>query len=56
MAEKITLTIDEIHDIREAHYEKTKDMSFEEYKKSLDEEIAPILDLLKAKKNPANVA
>lgn len=52
MTDNITLTIDEIHAIRAEHYEKTKDMSFDEYKKSLDAEIAPILLILnKAKKN-----
>lgn len=48
----ITLTIDEIHAIREEHHEKTKGMNFEDYKKELDAEIAPILLLLnKAKAN-----
>ena len=42
----ITLTIDEIHSIREEHSRKTKDMNFDEYKKVLDAEIAPVLLLL----------
>ena len=50
MTDNITLTIDEIHAIRSEHYEKTKDMSFDEYKKSLDAEIAPIMLILNAKK------
>lgn len=41
--ENITLTIDEIHTIREEHSKKTKDMDFDEYKKLLDAEIAPML-------------
>ncbi len=41
--ENITLTIDEIHAIREEHSQKTKDMDFDEYKKLLDAEIAPTL-------------
>lgn len=46
MNKNITLTIDEIHKIREEHYEKTKDMSFEEYKAELKTEIAPVLEML----------
>lgn len=54
MTDNITLTIDEIHAIRAEHYEKTKNMSFDEYKKSLDAEIAPILLILnKTKKHSA---
>lgn len=41
--ENITLTIDEIHAIREEHSEKTKDMDFNEYRTILDAEIAPTL-------------
>lgn len=49
--ENITLTIDEIHAIREEHSRKTKDMEFDEYKKLLDAEIAPTLLVLdRAKK------
>ncbi len=46
----ITLTIDEIHAIREEHSKKTKDISFDEYRKILDAEIAPtLLALARAK-------
>lgn len=41
--ENITLTLDEIHAIREEHSRNTKDMNFDEYKKLLDIEIAPTL-------------
>lgn len=41
--ENITLTIDEIHAIREEHSEKTKGMDFNEYRAILDAEIAPTL-------------
>lgn len=44
------LTIDDIHKIREEHYNKTKNMSFEEYKKELKIETAPIIELLKTMK------
>lgn len=50
MDKNITLTVDEIHKIREEHYEKTKDMSFEEYKADLKSEIAPVLEMLESKK------
>ena len=43
----ITLTVDEIHKIREEYYERTKDMSFEEYKIDLKSEIAPILESIR---------
>lgn len=47
----ISLTIDEIHAIREEHSKKTKDMSFDKYKELLDTEIAPtLLALARAKK------
>lgn len=46
MENNITLTIDEIHAIREEHYQKTNGLCFDEYKKLLDDEIAPILLLL----------
>lgn len=42
----ITLTIDEIHSIREEHYQETKNMCFAEYKRHLDAEIAPVLLIL----------
>ena len=48
MDKNITLTVDEIHKIREEHYEKTKDMSFEEYKADLKSEIAPVLEMLES--------
>ncbi len=41
--ENITLTIDEIHSIREEHSQRTKELSFGEYRKLLDAEIAPTL-------------
>lgn len=50
MKKNITLTIDEIHSIREEHCEKTNGLSFNEYKKLLDDEVAPILLLLNQKK------
>lgn len=48
MNKSITLTVDEIHKIREEHYEKTKNMSFEEYKAELKTEIAPVLEMLES--------
>lgn len=51
--ENITLTIDEIHAIREEHSKKTKDLDFDEYKKLLDSEIAPVLLMLNRIKNAA---
>lgn len=56
MSENITLTIEEIHKIREEHYEKTKAMPFDEYQKNLKAEIAPFLVMLnnaKAKRQAA---
>lgn len=48
--ENITLTIDEIHSIRKEHSQKTRNLSFEEYRKLLDDEIAPaLLTLARAK-------
>lgn len=48
--DNITLTIDEIHAIREEHSRKTGDMDFDEYKRQLDAEIAPVLlELSRAK-------
>jgi len=44
----ITLTVDEIHKIREEHYEKTKDMSFEECKAELKAEITLVLAMLES--------
>lgn len=51
MNDGITLTIDEIHAIRKAHSEKTKDMNFDEYKKLLDAEAAPVRLTLEHAKN-----
>lgn len=52
MDKNITLTIDEIHTIREEHCQETKGLCFDEYRKLLDDEIAPILlSLSWAKKN-----
>lgn len=54
--ENISLTIDEIHAIRQEHSQKTKDMSFDEYQKLLDMEIAPaLLALDRAKKQLENI-
>ena len=50
------LTIDEIHVIREEHVERTKHMSFAEYKKDLDREVAPILAKLRDAKRKAHGA
>ena len=41
MENTITLTIDEIHAIRDEYSKRTKDMEFEEYRKSLDAELPP---------------
>lgn len=54
MKKNITLTIDEIHTIREDHFEKTNGLSFEEYKKLLNDEIASTLLLLRQKKGLLN--
>lgn len=51
MDNNITLTIDEIHAIRKEHSEQTKDLPFDEYRKLLDEEIAPALKMLEERKN-----
>lgn len=51
MENNITLTIDEIHAIRAEHSERTKDLPFDEYRKLLDEEIAPALRKLEELKN-----
>lgn len=52
--ENITLTIDEIHAIREEHSRKTKEMDFTEYRKLLDAEIAPMLLALAQAKESYN--
>ncbi len=44
------LTLDDIHKIREEHAILSRDMSFEEYKKALSQDIQPLLDLLKSMK------
>ena len=46
MKKNINLTVEEIHKIREEHYQKTKNMTFEEYKLDLKTEIAPVLEML----------
>ncbi len=43
MENHIALTNDEIHAIRVEHSEKTKNLPFDEYRKQLDTEIAPVL-------------
>lgn len=54
MENNITLTNDEIHAIRVENSQKRKSMSFHEYRKQLDKEIAPALrrleELKKAQK------
>lgn len=42
MNHDITLTIDEIHAIREEHSARTKNLSTDEYCRLLEEEAAPI--------------
>lgn len=39
----VTLTIDEIHEIREEHCRKTGGMDYEEYRRSLDAETTDVL-------------
>lgn len=57
MKNNITLTIDEIHAIREEHSALTKDLSSAEYAKRLEEETAPIrLELERLKKEYAEKA
>ena len=46
MENNITLTIDEIHAIRVEHSERTKNLPFDEYRKQLDDEVAPALHML----------
>lgn len=50
MENNITLTIDEIHSIRLEHSERIKNLPFSEYRKQLDEEIAPALRMLEEMK------
>ena len=42
----ITLTIHEIHSIREEHSQKTANLNFDEYRRLLAAEIAPALLML----------
>lgn len=46
MDNNITLTIDEIHAIRIEHSDRTKNLPFDEYRKQLDDEVAPALHML----------
>lgn len=55
MKNDITLTIDEIHVLREEHCKKTAGLCFAEYRKLLDDEIAPVLHLLSQAKEKANM-
>lgn len=50
MKNNITLTNDEIHAIRVENSKKRKSMSFHEYQKQLDAEIAPALRMLEEMK------
>ncbi len=50
MEDNITLTINEIHAIRTEHSERTKNLPFDEYRKQLDDEIAPALHMLEEMK------
>jgi len=54
MENTITLTIDEIHAIRDEHSRKTKDISFEKYRKLLDAEIKSTLLALNRAKTARN--
>lgn len=54
MKNNITLTIDEIHALREEHCQKTAGLCFDEYRKLLDDEIAPVLHLLNQAKERSN--
>ena len=51
MESNITLTNDEIHAIRVENSKKREGMSFHEYRKLLDDEIAPALRKLEELKN-----
>ena len=44
------LTIEDIHRIRREHAASTQNMQFDEYKADLQNEIKPILELLKSMK------
>lgn len=55
MDNNITLTIDEIHAIREEHSARTRNLPIDEYTRLLDEETAPIrLALERLKKKHSN--
>ena len=43
-------TIDDINNIRSEHAASTRDMSFDEYKADLQQEIKPLFDLLQSMK------
>jgi hypothetical protein len=51
----ITLTIDEIHSIREEHSQRTEKLNFEEYRRLLDAEIAPVLLVLAHAKEEGSI-
>ena len=53
--ENITLTIDEIHSIREEHSQRTGKLNFDEYRRLLDAEIAPTLLALAHTKEMENL-
>jgi len=44
------LTIDDIHRIRREHADSTQNMSFDDYKANLKNEIKPLFDLLMSMK------
>lgn len=52
----ITLTIDEIHAIREEHSRITKNMPFDEYRNFLDSEIASTLLALEHAKEALSIS
>ena len=46
-----SLSIENIHKIREEHANRTRNMTFDQYKTELHQEIKPVLDLLKSMKS-----